>query len=171
MKSRDLAQEYLDKTDDEILRIARDRAQLTPEANIALNDELTRRRINSKERMPALDQAEIRSLEDVPGVARMAARQEFLLQWYKPVAIAPFMVVLFIVLRLFPKSTSRIPIYFVFASLVWTGAVIGYSFFLMFALRCPVCGWRFGSRDKCSSCGLPRHRSIAGVDEISKIWT
>jgi hypothetical protein len=121
--------------------------------------------------MPALAHAEVRSLEDVPGIARMAARQDFLQRWYKPVAMAPFMVALFILFKLFPKSTSRIPTYFVIASLVWAGAVIGYSFFLMFALRCPVCGWRFGSRDKCSSCGLPRHRSIAGVDEISKMWT
>ena len=36
-------------------------------------------------------------------------------------------------------------------------AIVGYSFFLMFAVRCPACRWRFGMGDKCMNCGLPRH--------------
>jgi len=48
---QELAQEYQPKTDEELLRLALDPAQLTPEANSVLNKELSRRRINSKERL------------------------------------------------------------------------------------------------------------------------
>ncbi len=40
-----LIDEYRNKTDDELLRLARERAQLTPEAASVLTDELARRRI------------------------------------------------------------------------------------------------------------------------------
>jgi hypothetical protein len=113
---------------------------------------------------------EITCLDDVPEVARIAARQEFLNRYHKPVAMIPFIVVMFVALKLFPHSTSVIPIVFVFASLGWALVVVGYAIYLRFALRCPVCGWRFGLRDKCGSCDLPRHRpkisdlSITGID-------
>jgi hypothetical protein len=161
------AGEYQGKTDDELLRLALERAQLTPTAIIALNAELARRRINTEERLAASHSAEIGSLDDVPSLARIAARQQFLTRWYKAVALAPFVVVLFVVLTFFPKSTSRIPSVFVFASLVWAMAVVGYSFFLMIAIRCPACGWRFGMSNKCMSCGLPRHRNNASTIPLS----
>jgi hypothetical protein len=161
------AEEYEGKTDDELLRLALERAQLKPTANIALNAELARRRINTEERLAASHSAEIRSLDDVPSLAHIAARQQFLTRWYKAVALAPFVVVLFVVLTFFPKSTSRIPSGFVFASLVWAMAVVGYSFFLMFAIRCPACRWRFGMSNKCMSCGLPRHRNNASAIPLS----
>jgi hypothetical protein len=48
---QDLAEKYQGKTDEELLRLALDPAQLTPEASSALNSELARRRINSIERL------------------------------------------------------------------------------------------------------------------------
>jgi hypothetical protein len=110
---------------------------------------------------------EIKALDDAPNIARIAARQEFLNRWYKPVAMAPFVLVLIVATKLFPDSTSRISVYFVFASLAWVLLVVGYAIFLRFAVRCPVCGWRFGVGDKCSSCGLPRHRDADQSGEVS----
>jgi hypothetical protein len=48
-----LTEEYQSKTDEELLRLALDAADLTPEANVVLNNELSRRRVNSPERLAA----------------------------------------------------------------------------------------------------------------------
>lgn len=162
-----LVEEYQGKTDDELLRLALEQAELTAEAKTALNAELARRKINTKERLTDLHNTGIKCLDEAPSLARIAARQEFLTRWYKPVALAPFVVVLFVVLTFFPKSTSRIPIVFVFASLAWGMAIVAYSFFLMFAVRCPACSWRFGMSDKCMNCGLPRHRDDSSAISLS----
>jgi len=42
---QELVDQYQKKTDEELLRLARDREQLTPEASSALTDELARRKI------------------------------------------------------------------------------------------------------------------------------
>jgi hypothetical protein len=112
---------------------------------------------------------EITCLDDVPSVARVAAQQEFLHRWYGLVAIVPFMVVLFIVTKFFGKSSNPIPVIFVFASLLWATVVMGYTIYLRFALKCPACGWRFGVRDKCSSCGLLRHPDPNAAGEVLSI--
>ncbi len=49
----EFAEEYRSKTDEELLRLALEPEQLTPEANAVLNDELARRRINNAERLKA----------------------------------------------------------------------------------------------------------------------
>lgn len=54
MELQELAEKYQDKTDEELLRLALDPAQLTPEASSALNGELARRRINGAERLETL---------------------------------------------------------------------------------------------------------------------
>lgn len=51
MELQELAEEYQRKTDEELLRLALDPTQLTPEASSILNDELSRRRINTVERL------------------------------------------------------------------------------------------------------------------------
>ena len=61
---QDLAEEYKSKTDEELLRLALDPTQLTPEANSALNDELARRRINNAERIRAFREEEERRKEE-----------------------------------------------------------------------------------------------------------
>lgn len=45
MQIQELVDQYRKKTDEELLRLARDREQLTPEASSALTDELARRKI------------------------------------------------------------------------------------------------------------------------------
>ena len=54
MEIQDLIKEYETKTDDELLRLALDSEQLTPEATTALNNELAKRRINGSERLNVL---------------------------------------------------------------------------------------------------------------------
>jgi Na+/H+-translocating membrane pyrophosphatase len=108
---------------------------------------------------------EIACLDESPSVSRVAARQEFLNRWYRPVAIAPFIVVLVVVTAFFPNSHRTIQFGLGAAAMVWAGVVIGYAIYLRFSVRCPVCGWRFGVRDKCSSCGLPRHRNANTVSD------
>ena len=48
MQIQELIDEYRKKTDEELLRLARDRDQLTPEAIAALTDELARRKIGAE---------------------------------------------------------------------------------------------------------------------------
>jgi hypothetical protein len=158
-----LAEEYRGKTDDELVRLAFERAQLTPEANTALDAELTHRRINAEERLRAFHDTEFKCLDDQPSRARIAARQQFYRKWGKVVALAPFVVALFVVQPFFSKSTSWIPDALLAASLVWGIVVVGYYFYLLFAVKCPACGWRFGMGDKCMNCDLPRHRADASA--------
>ena len=48
MNVQELGEEYRNKTDKELLRLALTPEDLTPEANVALKSELARRRIDSK---------------------------------------------------------------------------------------------------------------------------
>jgi hypothetical protein len=158
VESQVLADEYRGKTDEELLRLALDRTQLRPEAKTILEHELAKRQINTKERLMALQQTEVACLDDSPTMVRLATRQQFLGRWGRPIAIVPFVVVLFVVLTFFDMSKSLIVFGFVMASLLWGIGVIGYSFFLLFAIKCPACGWKFGPGDKCMNCGALRHR-------------
>ena len=47
----DLASEYEAKSDEELLRLALESVELTPEANVALSAELSRRKINTREQL------------------------------------------------------------------------------------------------------------------------
>jgi hypothetical protein len=100
----------------------------------------------------------ISSLDDLPEVAKIAQRQRFLNRWYRPVAMAPFVLAVVLGVGVFPKS-SRNPILlaYTFASLLWAVLVAGYAFYLLFTFRCPYCSSTYGLGDKCRSCGLPRH--------------
>lgn len=103
---------------------------------------------------------EIATLEDVPSAARIAHRQRFLQKWYRVLALAPFGAVVFIELRFF-GDTPATPLLMapIYAALLWAGSVAFYTLYMtFFSFRCPVCGWRFGSGKKCSTCGLPRSR-------------
>ena len=88
-------------------------------------------------------QGEVTSLDDFPIAARLVTRQQFLVKWYRGLALAPFVVVLFVVLKFFPDSTSVIPVVLVEATLVWAIAIAGYSFYsTFFGVRCGRCGNR-----------------------------
>jgi hypothetical protein len=61
MEIQDLAKEYQSKTDEELLRLELVSEQLTPEANVALANELARRRINATDRLNAFREEEAQS--------------------------------------------------------------------------------------------------------------
>jgi hypothetical protein len=108
---------------------------------------------------------DIACMDDVPGIARLAARQQFLAKWYRVLALAPFAAIIFVAYKFFPNSNSWTQVILVFVAIIWGMAVAGYAFYLMFAVRCPVCKSRFGLGEKCRSCGLPRHRGPSSVVE------
>ncbi len=64
VEARDFEEEYRSKTDEELLRLALDPAQLIPEADAALNGELARRRINNLERLKAFREEEEQHKEE-----------------------------------------------------------------------------------------------------------
>jgi len=61
---QDLADEYQSKTDEELLRLALDSADLIPEASVVLNNELSRRGINSAERLTVFREEEEQRKEE-----------------------------------------------------------------------------------------------------------
>jgi hypothetical protein len=116
---------------------------------------------NRKPGRPGTDKEiakEVACVDDVPSVARMAARQQFFAKWYRLLALVPFAAILFIAFEFFPNPNSWTQVVLVFVAIIWGGSVAGYAFYLMFAVRCPECRSRFGLGEKCRSCGLPRHR-------------
>ena len=50
----------------------------------------------------------ITCLDDVPDLARLAARQQFFLKWYQAVGLVPLGLFVFIVFRFFPNSNSSL---------------------------------------------------------------
>ena len=60
----DLVQQYNGMSDEELLRLALDPEQLTPDANAALKDVLSHRRINSTERLQAFREQEEKRTEE-----------------------------------------------------------------------------------------------------------
>ena len=82
--------------------------------------------------------------DDVPKFARLLARQRFLAKWYKAVALAPFALMLFIIHKFFPNTNGGLGLMLIVATLGWAIAVAGYSLYLNFVLRCPVCNSRYG---------------------------
>ena len=100
----------------------------------------------------------ISSLDDVPEIAKIAKRQLFLNRWYRPVAMAPFLLAVILGVGIF-RDHSRNPILlaYTFASLMWAIFVAGYAFYLLSSFSCPCCSSRYGLGENCRSCGLPRH--------------
>lgn len=72
-------------------------------------------------------------------------------------ALLPFMAVVLLVLGPFRESTSPAFLGLMYLTLFWAMVVAGYTLYLTFAVRRPRCGKRFGSREHCRSCDLPRH--------------
>src|ERR1700733_6555165 len=70
----------------------------------------------------------------------------------------PFALMLFVILKFFPNTNGGLGPMLIVATFGWTIAVVGYSFYLNFVLRCPVCNSRYGMVESYLSCGLPRHR-------------
>jgi hypothetical protein len=105
-------------------------------------------------------------IDDVPAVARLAARQQFLNKWYRPVALTPFVLVLIVNFWIFAKSNSWVFVAVGLASLLWAITIAGYGFYLMLSLHCPRCESKFGLGERCRSCDLPRHGNSSGSSQM-----
>ena len=77
---------------------------------------------------------DITCIDDVPGIARLAARQQFLAKWYRVLALAPFAAIIFIAYKFFPNSNSWIQVVLVFVAIIW-GMVCGRVRFLSHVCR------------------------------------
>jgi hypothetical protein len=94
---------------------------------------------------------------------RLNRQMKFLRKYWYAIAIAPFGVIVFVGLRFFGDSPSRLWDIPIAISLPWGLFVAFYALTLTvrtLSIRCPRCGWRFGFGDQCSSCGFPR-RSVS----------
>ena len=162
-----VTQLYADMSEEELRRLADNATTLTDLGREALKLELSRRglRIALHESSERYDSelsnlpCPVACLEEWGRYARIATKDRFWKRYYRVLALAPFAVIIFGVLRFFPESTSKVPIYIVGVSLVWAMVVAFYAFSLRLRadfIRCPRCGSRFGLGACCNSCGLPR---------------
>lgn len=108
---------------------------------------------------------QIKCVDDVPEAARLGAKQQFFNKWYRPVALAPFVLMLIVVFRFFPNANGWPWVILGTATLLWAGGVAGYAFYLIIAFKCPSCHERFGLGERCKSCDLPRHGE--GLESLS----
>jgi hypothetical protein len=99
-------------------------------------------------------------LDESEPFASLTQQKNFWQKYWHVMALGPFAVAVFVVLRFFGDSTSRLVDVPIFLSLAWAGFVAIYSLVLIvrtLSIRFPRCGWRFGMADYCGSCSLPRH--------------
>jgi hypothetical protein len=104
--------------------------------------------------------AEPRFLDEWPSYASFSKKKQFWQKYYRPLALGPFAVAIFVGIRFLDDSHYQLGVDLVFASLAWAGFVIFYSLSFMvraISMKCPRCGWRYGMAEECGSCGLPRH--------------
>jgi len=105
-------------------------------------------------------------LDESQPFARLNQRKRFWRKYGHAIALVPFVVVLFVLLRFFGNSTSSLFTVPIYVSLAWAAFVAIYSLTLIvrvLSIRCPRCGWRFGGGDQCGSCSFPRHSESVSV--------
>ena len=108
---------------------------------------------------------EISCLQDLPDVAERLSRQQWIADHYQAIALAPFAVIVFVTLKFFSQSTSKVWVWLTGMTLIWAIAVAVYAFYSLFwGVKCPACGSGFGSREECRSCGLPKYRGAVPRD-------
>jgi hypothetical protein len=109
-------------------------------------------------------------LDDSGPYRELNRQNKFFKRYWHVMALGPFTVTVFIEIRFFGDSTSRLAEIPVFVSVAWAMLVAVYGLILttrVLSIRCPRCKWRFGLGDKCSSCDLPRHAVTYQESELS----
>jgi hypothetical protein len=100
---------------------------------------------------------QIKSVDDVPGAARLIERQQFLMRRGSLIAIAP-LIPLFALDKYWQDGKAKFAL--TIAALSWAMAMVCYGLYLMFTVRCPRCRNLFGRGEICRNCNLPRHRKL-----------
>lgn len=114
---------------------------------------------------------EITCLDDLPELAKKLLWQQRIFRNYQLIALTPFAVVLFIVLKLFSKSTNHLWNGLVFLTFFWVMIVAFYAFYALFwGVRCPSCASGYGVGGKCRSCGLPRHHQAESMFNAIRLF-
>jgi hypothetical protein len=100
----------------------------------------------------------IHSAQDVPTAFRRLVRQRFFHRWYKIATLAPAAVLLLVIFTFYPNGGDSTSYSMIVLVVLWAVAILSTAIYLQFYLPCPACRLRFGLRDECRNCGLPRHR-------------
>ena len=164
---------YAGMDEDELRRLADNASTLTDAGREALKLELSRRGLEiALHFSPVLYDSELSNLpsryaclEEWDKYSRLNTKDSFWMRYGRALALAPFTILIVVLLRYFSNTTSKVPDYFIWASLVWLLAVVLYALSVstrILFIRCPRCGYRFGLGTFCGSCGLPRSATPPG---------
>jgi hypothetical protein len=149
---------YQQLEDNELLEIVREKNQLLPEAKVALEKELKRRRLESPRPRIWLREAgsneTVHCLNDYVGYQELCARRAFLRRYRYALTLGPFLLLLVLGGRRFENS---IPAFGAIAA--WWFSVIAYelvNFLRWCGFKCPQCHHVFGRDSECIACGFAR---------------
>ena len=156
---------YQGLTDDQLLQILADKADLVPEAAAALDSEIRKRKLQPLEPQRWFRQAgsieQVQSLGDYCDYRQLSQRRKTVGRYWYFLAMGPFVAGLVLGGKTFDNSVVFIPL-----TLAWAMCVAVYCLYIssrFLAFRCPQCNERFGRGSECFSCGFPR-----GVTEDRK---
>jgi hypothetical protein len=158
MSEQDYRGYYERLTDDQLRLVFSDRRDLEPEATVALDREIQRRKLGSPEALqwkplPDTNQP-AHCLDEYPGYQALTARKQLARNYAIPIGLAPFLLGL--VLARQPAENSEA---FILITLGWGILVLLFAlsiYFRWLGFRCPQCSDSFGRGAECFSCGFPR---------------
>jgi hypothetical protein len=157
MSNQEFSQYYAGLTDDQIAEVLKDRSDLVPDALLALDGEIQRRRLNPSEtqrpvRLPDPDD-DIHALEEDSSYLQLLRRKRFFDRFWYWLAFGP-VALLMMSARYAYRALENMRL-----SFTWVALIVGYWLFLKLrvsAYTCPGCVQRFGPGLVCTYCGLPR---------------
>jgi hypothetical protein len=150
---------YAHLSDDELALIVADRSDLVPEADVALDEELRRRKLSPAAPRPSPQYEippDLHCLDDDGSYGRAMRTKRFLDRFWYLFVFGPPLAMLFSA-RFAYKDPDTLKY-----SLLWIFMFAAYWLLLkgrLAAFTCPVCAQRFGRGDACERCGLPRKRA------------
>lgn len=153
------AETYHRFSDDELLNLANEEAQLCREADDALRREISVRNLKPRQAPTWTgDSGEpVQSLQSYGNYRRLCKRKAFMSKYVRALMIGPFVLVLILIGD--KADHSRVLMVLTLLVFLCIGLVPLYALFLNLrwaAFRCPQCKRRFGTEDECWSCGFPR---------------
>jgi hypothetical protein len=148
---------YEGLTDDQVLQIMADKADLVPDAAAALNSEVRKRKLKPPEphwlRESGSDE-QVKSLDDYSAYLQLNHRRKTVRRYGYLLALGPFVLGLVLGRKSLENSMT-----FIAFTMAWAMCVAAYGIYINFrflAYKCPQCSERFGQGTECFSCGFPR---------------
>jgi hypothetical protein len=146
-----------------LLQLARNKVQLTPEANSVLDAELGQRRIGTAGDVKTsrdeeqFQSGQLRCLEQSEPYAHLKDKSERLRR-YRRFALAPFALVAFVTIVILRDPKNRLWAIPIALSVLYAGLIACYDLITnlrMMSICCPQCGKKFGEDDQCFYCDFP----------------